>query len=79
MLVKFPISIELVKQEIGFPLVIKNRTGCNGYGIHLCHDAHNFKDIMELIHSSHSNNIMILQEFIAPSYGTDLRVFVLGE
>ncbi|CDZ76517.1 Alpha-aminoadipate--LysW ligase LysX [Legionella massiliensis] len=79
MLVKFPVSVAVVEREIGFPLVIKNISGARGVGIHLCESAQNFRDLMELIAShSASSNQMILQEFIANSYGRDLRVLVLG-
>lgn len=78
MLVKFPVSAVVVEREIGFPLVIKNVSGARGIGIHLCENAQSFKDLMELIGSHSGYSQMILQEFIASSYGRDLRVFVLG-
>lgn len=78
MLVKFPVPISVVVREIGFPLVIKNISGARGIGIHLCESAMSFRDLMELIASHSGSNQMILQEFIASSYGRDLRVFVLG-
>lgn len=78
MLVKFPVSVKVVEREIGFPLVIKNISGARGIGIHLCETAQSFRDLMELISSYDSNSQLILQEFIASSYGRDLRVFVLG-
>lgn len=78
MLVKFPISTELVKREIGFPLVIKNISGAQGIGIHLCRTEEGFNDLMELIACQNSHSRIILQEFIEDSYGRDLRVIVLG-
>ncbi|MCA0402679.1 MAG: RimK family alpha-L-glutamate ligase [Proteobacteria bacterium] len=78
MLVKFPVSLNIVEKEIGFPLVIKNISGARGIGIHLCETKEGFIDLMELIGSHGSNVQMIIQEFIATSYGRDLRVFVLG-
>ncbi|MDI9819359.1 MULTISPECIES: RimK family alpha-L-glutamate ligase [unclassified Legionella] len=78
MLVKFPVSASVVKREIGFPLVIKNTSGARGIGIHLCESEISFIDLMELIASHGGNQQMILQEYIASSYGRDLRVFVLG-
>lgn len=79
MLVKFPVSVGVVAREIGFPLVIKNISGARGIGIHLCETAAGFGDLMELIASHSGNSQMILQEFVASSYGRDLRVFVLGK
>ena len=78
MLVKFPVPIALVEREIGFPLVIKNISGARGIGIHLCETAESFRDLMELIGTHSGDHQMILQEFVASSYGRDLRVFVLG-
>lgn len=78
MLVKFPVDIEVVKKNIGFPLVIKNVTGAAGNGIYLCESEDKFLDIMGLVFSNNSKANIILQEFVASSRGKDLRVFVLG-
>lgn len=78
MLVKFPIDIDIVKREIGFPLIIKNITGTEGAGIYLCETDESFNDLMELIYSHNKAANIILQEFISESRGKDLRVFVLG-
>jgi len=78
MLVKFPIDVEIVKREIGFPLIIKNITGTEGAGIYLCETDESFNDLMELIYSHNKAANIILQEFISESRGKDLRVFVLG-
>ena len=78
MLIKFPGDIDVVKNEIGFPAIVKNITGTEGSGIYLCESEEKFKDLMELIYSNNAQANVILQEFIAHSYGKDLRVFVLG-
>jgi RimK family alpha-L-glutamate ligase len=78
MLAKYPIASEIVKREIGFPLVIKNVTGTQGTGIYLCENENKFIDVMDLIYSNNSKANIILQEFIQKSYGKDLRVFVVG-
>ena len=78
MLAKFPIDIEVVKREIGFPLVIKNVTGMQGTGIYLCDSEEKFLDVMELIYTNNSNANIILQEFVATSRGQDVRVFIVG-
>lgn len=78
MLLKFPINIDLVTQEIGFPLVVKNVVGNEGKGIYLCDSADKFKDLMELLESYNSNMNIIIQEFVSTSKGVDLRVFVIG-
>jgi gamma-F420-2:alpha-L-glutamate ligase len=38
MLVQFPVNIDLVEREIGFPTVVKTRVGTQGSGVHLCDD-----------------------------------------
>jgi gamma-F420-2:alpha-L-glutamate ligase len=78
MLAKFPIEIDVVKREIGFPLVIKNVTGTQGAGIYLCESEDKFIDVMELIYTNNSTANIILQEFVQKSRGQDLRVFVIG-
>ena len=78
MLVKFPVDIEVVRSEIGFPVIIKNITGTEGSGIYLCESEEKFTDLMELIYSNNTKANIILQEFIEHSKGRDLRVFVLG-
>ncbi len=78
MLAKFPIDTNVVKREIGFPLIIKNITGTEGSGIYLCDNDEKFTDLMELIYTNNSKANIILQEFVTHSKGKDLRVFILG-
>jgi gamma-F420-2:alpha-L-glutamate ligase len=78
MLLKFPVDIEVVKREIGFPVVVKNITGTEGNGIYLCQSEDKFTDLMELIYSNNASANIILQEFIASSSGRDIRVFIVG-
>lgn len=78
MLAKYPISTNVVRREIGFPLVIKNVSGTQGQGIYLCKSENQFIDLMELIYTNNCNSNIILQEFIEHSHGKDLRVFVVG-
>lgn len=78
MLLKFPANVDVVRKELGFPVVIKNITGMKGQGIYLCQTEEEFIDLMELIQSNNPHANIILQEFIESSKGKDLRVFVLG-
>jgi len=78
LLLNFPLSIEWIEQEIGFPLVIKNISGARGLGVFLCENANILRDLMGLI-SENQNQPMIAQQFIANSYGRDLRVFIVGK
>lgn len=79
MLAKPSISLAIVEKEIGFPLIIKNVAGTNGAGIYLCESPDKFQDVMELIYTNNPDANIIVQEFIASSKGTDLRVFTIGK
>ncbi len=78
MLVKYPVDVELVKEQLGFPLVVKTVSGSQGSGVFLSENKSNFTDLMELIQETKSNINIILQEFIGCSRGRDLRVFTIG-
>lgn len=78
MLVKFPIDVELVKKQLGFPVVVKLISGSKGSGVYLSDTPENFEDLMTLIESTKSSANIIIQEFIASSHGRDLRVFMIG-
>ncbi len=78
MLVKFPIDVDLVQKQLGFPVVIKTISGAKGSGVYLSESAKNFEDLMTLIESTKSNANIILQEFITNSRGRDLRVLMVG-
>ncbi|MGQ3890690.1 ATP-grasp domain-containing protein [Legionella sp. CNM-4043-24] len=75
MLLHFPVPVELVEQEIGFPLVIKNISGLRGMGVHLCETVDSFRDLLGLL--GNNGQQYIVQRFISSSYGRDLRVFVM--
>lgn len=79
MLAKFPISKELIKEKIGFPLVIKAISGSLGEGVYLCENAKKFVDIMEFLKDANPKSpTLIVQEFIKESKGIDIRVVVVG-
>ncbi|MDO9517187.1 MAG: RimK family alpha-L-glutamate ligase [Methanosarcinaceae archaeon] len=78
MLAKYPIDVNFVEKQFGFPLIIKILTGSKGSGVFLSENRTNFIDLMELIRVTKSYANFILQEFISSSRGHDLRVFVIG-
>lgn len=78
MLFKLPVDIDIVRKEIGFPVIVKNITGTEGAGIYLCQSEDKLVDLMELIYSTNPNVNIILQEFIEMSSGKDLRIFIVG-
>lgn len=78
LLMKFPSTMAWIKQEIGFPLVIKLVSSNKGFGVHLCESPNALEEIMEILSIQLQQKPIILQEYIEDSYGRDLRVFVMG-
>lgn len=77
MLAKFPVDMDLIKQFIGFPVVVKTLLGANGSGVFLVENSAAFKDLMELIGETSPNIQLIFQKYIEASRGRDLRLFVV--
>lgn len=78
MLAKFPVDIDLVEKQIGFPVVVKTVSGSMGLGVYLSDTRRNFEELMSLLESTKPNANIILQEFISTSRGRDVRVIVIG-
>jgi RimK family alpha-L-glutamate ligase len=78
MLVRFPVDIELVKKQIGFPCVIKVLSGSYGKGVHLVRDEAGLEELMEFVKSLNSPLNILIQEYIDHAPGVDLRVMVIG-
>ncbi|MGQ3889243.1 ATP-grasp domain-containing protein [Legionella sp. CNM-1927-20] len=78
MALNFPIALETIKKEIGFPLVVKNMTSARGIGVSLCETLEAFQDLTGLL-GSQFNQQLVVQQFIASSYGRDLRILVIGQ
>ena len=67
---------EIITTVGGFPFVIKQLEGTQGYGVFLINDRKHAKEIIN-IHQS-ANKKFIFQEFIKESNGADIRAFVIG-
>jgi len=78
MLAKFPTDVDLVERELRFPVIVKTLAGSQGRGVFLCENRQKFEDLIGMITTSRGNPNFVIQEFIAPSSGRDLRVFVIG-
>ena len=78
MLAKFPLNIEMVKKNIGFPVVVKTLSGSQGKGVFLSRTEKEFNDLTQLIEVTNPNANFILQEFVESSFGRDIRVFTIG-
>jgi len=77
-LLKFPVDPGIVSKHLKFPVVVKTLSGTQGMGVFLSTDQNSFEDLMQLIHATNKSANIILQEFIEPSEGRDLRVIVVG-
>lgn len=67
--------LDLVAREIGFPMVIKESFGSFGEQVYLIHNQQELLDkVTEL-----NGTAYIFQEFIASSYGKDIRLHVIGD
>jgi gamma-F420-2:alpha-L-glutamate ligase len=78
MLVRFPVDVEIVDQNIGWPCVVKVITGSYGNGVYLCEKRRDFKKLMEFIDSLRTRQTLIVQEYVNARPGEDLRVLVIG-
>jgi gamma-F420-2:alpha-L-glutamate ligase len=78
MLVRFPVDVSMVKNEIGFPAVVKVISGSHGNGVYLCERMADFEKLMEFINSLQSKKTLIVQEYCGERPGEDLRILVVG-
>jgi len=79
MLAKFPLDIEIVENEFSYPIIVKTVSGTEGKGVFLCEKKTQLKDLTDLIEVSIDPKInVIMQEFVTPSKGKDIRVIVIG-
>ena len=79
MMVRYPIDLGLVENNIGFPCVVKLVTGSYGEGVYLCETMRDYKKLMEFIDTLGANKkTMLVQEYIGYRPGEDLRVYVVG-
>ena len=79
MLAKFPLNIEIVEKEFTYPMIVKTVSGAEGKGVFLCEKKVQLKDLADLMEVSIDPKInVILQEFVTPSKGKDIRVIVIG-
>jgi gamma-F420-2:alpha-L-glutamate ligase len=75
---KFPVDVNLVERELGFPVVVKTLKGTRGTGVVLCADRMQFNDLANLLDGASPGADFIFQQYIANSHGRDVRVLVVG-
>lgn len=74
---KFPVDVNLVERELGFPVVVKKLKGTRGNGVMLCQDRAQFDDLANLLDGA-SGADFLFQQYIKASHGRDVRVLVIN-
>lgn len=74
---KFPIDVDLVERELGFPVVVKTLRGTRGTGVLLCENRAQFDDLANLLDGAKPDTDFIFQRYIRASHGRDVRVLVV--
>lgn len=67
-------ELDRIERALGFPLVVKRCFGSRGDGVSLVHDRAELRAMMEALRSVPH----LYQQYVAESYGRDLRVMVVG-
>ncbi len=80
---KFPVDVNVIERELGFPVVVKTLRGTRGNGVLLCANRVQFNDLANLLDgsqsgSNHSGSDFIFQQYIEASHGRDVRVLVIN-
>lgn len=77
-LAKFPVDVDLIERELGFPVVVKTLKGTRGGGVVLCKDRKQFDDLASLLDEARPGADFIFQRYIRASHGRDVRLLVVG-
>ncbi len=77
-LAKFPVDIDVIEQELGFPVVVKTLRSTRGAGVVLCQDREQFDNLASLLGDSNPGADFIFQKYIRSSHGRDVRLLVIG-
>lgn len=70
--------IELIKKEIGIPLIVKPDNGFGGQGVELIKTEEELKQTLDAL-PENIHSLLLAQEFISTSKGRDLRVLMVGK
>ena len=78
MLLRYPIDIDFVEKNIGFPVIVKKISGSYGRGVFLCEDKKQLRQLVTMAELTKKSYDIIIQEFIKDTWGKDLRVMVVN-
>jgi gamma-F420-2:alpha-L-glutamate ligase len=77
-LCKFPVDVNVVERELGFPVVVKTLRGTRGAGVLLCANREQFNDLASLLDGASAGTDFIFQQYVEASHGHDVRVLVVN-
>ena len=75
---KFPVDVNVVERELGFPVVVKTLRGTRGNGVLLCANREQFNDLANLLDGAQPGADFIFQQYVKASHGRDVRVLVVN-
>ena len=78
MLLRYPIDIDFVEKNIGFPVIVKKISGSYGRGVFLCENKKQLNQLVTMAELTKKSYDIIIQEFVKDTWGKDLRVFVVN-
>ncbi len=78
-LAKFPVDVDVIERELGFPVVVKTLRSTRGAGVVLCQDREQFDSLASLLGDANPSADFIFQKYIRSSHGRDVRLFVIGD
>lgn len=76
-LAKFPVDLDVIERELGFPVVVKTLRSTRGAGVLLCRDRNQFDDLANLLGDSNPTSDFIFQQYVKASHGRDVRILVI--
>jgi len=76
-LCKFPVDVNVVERELGFPVVVKTLRGTRGAGVLLCSNREQFNDLASLLDGTSAGADFLFQQYVEASHGHDVRVLVI--
>jgi gamma-F420-2:alpha-L-glutamate ligase len=76
-LAKFPVDVDIIERELGFPVVVKTLRSTRGAGVVLCQDRGQFDDLASLLGDANPGSDFIFQQYIRHSHGRDVRLLVI--
>jgi gamma-F420-2:alpha-L-glutamate ligase len=78
MLVKHPIDVKLVENNLNYPMIVKTLSGSYGSGVFMVENRKQFVQMMKMAELTRPSYNIIIQECIEDSFGRDLRVLVVN-